>query len=228
MLVVEPQVRYAKTRDGVNIAWFEIGSGEPYLWSLSPAGAGLIDGWHNPEVRPSYEFVARASRLVVCDPRGFGLSDRDVTDFTCDAMVRDLEAVVEAAELGPLTLHTETIMSVPAVRFAVRHPDQVRALVLLGGVMSGSDLSDNWRRLLRLAAEDWDYAKAVLNRSNSLTISTATFEKTYEQITRGASQEAFVAFGDAVAGWDASDVADRVETPALVTYTPPAPHTPSE
>ena len=228
MLVVEPQVRYAKTSDGVNIAWFAIGSGEPYVWSLSPPGAGLIDGWHNPEVRPIYEFVARGSRLVVCDPRGFGLSDRDVTDFSCDAVVRDFEAVVAAAELGPVTLQTDSIMSVPAVRFAARHPDRVRALVMWNGIMRGSDLSDNWKRLHRLAAEDWDYAKGVLSRGNNLMLSTATFEKVYEQITRGAAQEAFVAFGDAVAGWDAADVADRVETPALVTHTQPAHFTPLE
>ena len=225
---MEPQVRYAKTSDGVNIAWFAIGSGEPYLWSRSPTAAGLVDGWHNPETRPLYEYIARGLRLVVCDPRGFGLSDRDVTDFSCDAMVRDLEAVVAAAELGPVTIHTDSVMSVPAIRFAERHPDRVRALLLLGGIMRGSDLSDNWKRFLRLAAEDWDYAKRVLSRANLLTASTATFEKSYEQMTRGASQEAIVAFGDAVAGWDASDAADHVETPALVTHMAPAPHIPLE
>jgi class 3 adenylate cyclase len=99
---------------------------------------------------------------------------------------------------------------------------------MLQCVMSGSDLSENWKRLHRLAAEDWDYAKSLLSRANALTVSAATFEKIDQQLTRAASQEAFVAFGGAVADWDASDVADRVETPALVTHTPPAHHTPLE
>jgi class 3 adenylate cyclase/pimeloyl-ACP methyl ester carboxylesterase len=228
MPAVEPQVRYAQTSDGVNIAWFALGSGEPYLWSQAPPAAGLTDAWHNPEVRPIFDLIAGSLRLVVCDPRGFGLSDRDVTDFSCDAMVRDLEAVVAAAELGPVILQTDGIMSIPAVRFAERHPDQVRALVLLNAMMSGSDLSDNWERLHRLATEDWDFARGVLSSGNNTTVSTATYEWAYEHITRGASQEALVAFMAAVAEWDASDVADRVETPALVTHMTPAPLFPLE
>ena len=45
------------------------------------------------------ERVARVATLVRYDHRGFGLSDRDVTDFSVDRLVSDLEAVVDKLEL---------------------------------------------------------------------------------------------------------------------------------
>jgi class 3 adenylate cyclase/pimeloyl-ACP methyl ester carboxylesterase len=227
MLAVEPQVRYARAADGVNIAWYAIGSGVPYLWPSTLQGAGLVDGWRIPETRSVLEGVARRAMLVVLDPRGFGLSDRHPSDFSCEAIVGDLEAVVNAAELGPLTLHTFSYLSMPAIAFAARHPDRVLALVLLNGVVRGADMSDNWRRLTRLAGEDWDYAMSLLARSNEAAyMSAATLEQAEQLMARGASQEAFVAFSQAMAGWDVSDLAARVETPALVGhYGPRSLHT---
>jgi pimeloyl-ACP methyl ester carboxylesterase len=49
--------------------------------------------------RPLYERLARKRRFVRYDERGCGLSDRDVDEFSLDAWVRDLEAVVDAAAL---------------------------------------------------------------------------------------------------------------------------------
>ena len=222
MLAVDPHIHYARSSDGVNIAWYAIGSGVPYVIPQTPIGAGLVDSWHIPEQRALYEFIAQGARLVVYDPRGFGLSDRGVTDLSCDAFVRDLEAVVQTAELEPFILHSFSFNSMPALMFAARHPTQVRALILLNGIARGSDLTDSWQRLRGIAAEDWDYARGMLLRRGAYFASTATYEQAEALLSQGITQDAFLAFSEAVTSWDASDAAGQVETPALVVHSTPS------
>jgi class 3 adenylate cyclase len=49
-----------------------------------------------------------------------------------------------------------------------------------------------------------------------------------ERFTRAATQDGFLAFDEAASKWDVSDVAGRVEAPALVTHTSPATYTPPD
>jgi pimeloyl-ACP methyl ester carboxylesterase len=55
--------------------------------------------WRVGDLRAAYERTARNNIWVRYDGRGFGLSDRDAWDLSLDAMVRDLEAVVDALDL---------------------------------------------------------------------------------------------------------------------------------
>ena len=225
---VEPQVRYARSSDGVEIAWYAIGSGEPSLWPQAPIEAGLIDSWNTPEARAVFEWFARRVRLVVFDPRGFGLSDRSVSDFSCEAFVRDIEAVVAAAELGPLILHTFGAMAMPAVVYAERHAAQVRGLILANGYLTGSDRAIGWNQLERIAAEDWDVAKGMLHRGGAGFSSTVSLDQVDERISRAVTQDAYLAYSEAMSKWDASAAAGSVEAPALVTYSVPERNKPSD
>ncbi len=71
------------------------------------------------------------------DARGNGLSQRDVDDLSVDALVLDLVAVADAAELDRFTIYA-TSQGVPvALAFAARYPDRVRGLILHGGFVRG-------------------------------------------------------------------------------------------
>ena len=94
---MEPQIQYVTTSDGVKIAYFAIGSGRPQINVNIPSSHLQLE-WQSPEWRSLYERTAQRRTLVRYDARGLGLSDRDVTDFSVDAMIRDLEAV--AGRLG--------------------------------------------------------------------------------------------------------------------------------
>jgi class 3 adenylate cyclase len=227
---VDPSIHYATSSDGVHIAWSAFGSGVPVVWGSTPLGAGIAEQWRIPELRDIFERIAAQSMLVVFDPRGFGLSDRDARDFSMGAMVRDLEAVVEAAALGPFVLQAFSYLSVPSVVFAAEHPERVRALLLLNGVLRGADMSGHWRRMVTLAEDDWDFAKSLLARANEGSYaSTLTLAQTEELITSTVSQDAFLAFCGAMAEWDASEVASRVAAPALVVdYGPQVRQTTTE
>ena len=120
-------------------------------------------------------------------------------DYSCEAMVRDLEAVADAAAAGPFTLQAFGYMSIPALAYAARHPERVMALVLLNGILRAADMSESWRRLVRLAREDWDYAKALIVRTNEASYtSTATLEQFQETFAREVSKDAFLAFCEAM------------------------------
>lgn len=85
--------------------------------------------------------------LVRYDPRGSGLSDRDVTDFSLDALVSDLEAVVDALKLRRFPLIGLCQGGVIAVAYAARHPERVSRLVLYDSYLHGAFVGDAGDRL---------------------------------------------------------------------------------
>ena len=101
---MEPRIQYAKTTDGVSIAFWTLGEGTPYVWMPMPPFSHIQLEWQNPRSRAQYERVAEKRKLVRYDGRGTGLSDREVTDFSLDAQMLDLEAVVDRLGLERFAL----------------------------------------------------------------------------------------------------------------------------
>ena len=130
---MEPQIQYVTTTDGVTIAYYAIGSGLPIVWIELPSH--LRAEWRLlPEQRRIYETASRIATLVRYDHRGFGLSDRGISEFPLDALVRDLEAVVDKLALATFVLAAAGGFASPAaIAYAAAHPERVSKLVLLGG-----------------------------------------------------------------------------------------------
>jgi len=102
---VEPQIHYVKTSDGVSIAYWTLGEGLPLV--MMPAGifSHIQLEWQAPEMRRWYERLSETRRLVRYDDRGVGLSDRDVIDFSLDALLLDLDTVVDMLGLDRFALY---------------------------------------------------------------------------------------------------------------------------
>ena len=77
------------------------------------------------------ERLAGSCRVVTYDQPGTGLSRGVVTDFSVDAAVADLRAVVEQTG-GPSTVLAMSAAGPNALAFAHRHPNRVDRLVLFG------------------------------------------------------------------------------------------------
>ena len=93
---MDPQIRYVTSADGTRIAVHSVGRGRPLV--LLPTG-WLTSGsvyWHIPETRANLERLARRHRLAQYDGRGYGLSDREVADYSLEARLSDLSAVVDS------------------------------------------------------------------------------------------------------------------------------------
>ena len=94
--------------------------------------------------------------LLRYDERGCGLSDWDVRDFSLDAWVQDLEAVVAAEGLERFPLVGISQGAAVSVAYAVKHPEQVSHLVLYGGYARGRFNRD-------LTAEEMLQAETMIN-----------------------------------------------------------------
>jgi len=92
---VEPRIQYAKTSDGVNIAFFTEGEGMPFVNVPGAPMSNVQRQRKMPRLREALAFAAARYKLVAFDRRGFGHSQRDVDDFSLDKLLLDVEVVVE-------------------------------------------------------------------------------------------------------------------------------------
>jgi pimeloyl-ACP methyl ester carboxylesterase/DNA-binding SARP family transcriptional activator len=130
------EVRFCTAPAGVRIAYATLGEG-PTLVKTANWMSHLEYDWKSPLWRHLARELSRDFRLVRYDQRGNGLSDRETDDFSLEASLGDLEAVVEACGLERFALLGVSQGCRVAVAFAVRHPQRVSRLVLYGGGARG-------------------------------------------------------------------------------------------
>jgi len=88
-----------------------------------------------------------------------------VQDFSVDALVRDLEAVVERLAVPSVRLTGFSIGGAIALAYAGRHPERVSHLIVVNGFDRGADTnSPKLAALLELAATDWAFASEGIIR----------------------------------------------------------------
>lgn len=89
------EIRFCRSADGAGLAYAIHGSG-PTLVVVSCWLSHLQYDWQSPVWRHFLDDLGGITRLVRYDERGFGLSDWNVTDFSLEARLADLEAVIDA------------------------------------------------------------------------------------------------------------------------------------
>jgi pimeloyl-ACP methyl ester carboxylesterase/DNA-binding winged helix-turn-helix (wHTH) protein len=132
----EQDIRFCAASDGVRLAYATMGDGPP----LVKAANWLSHLVHDRESTVWRHWLAELSaryRLVRYDERGCGLSDWEVEDLSFESWVNDLEAVVETVGLERFPLLGISQGGPVAVAYAVRHPERVSHLVLLGSFAQG-------------------------------------------------------------------------------------------
>jgi pimeloyl-ACP methyl ester carboxylesterase len=101
---------------------------------------------------PLFTRLAAHHSLIRYDERGTGLSDRDVSEFSFEAFVADLETVVEATAVERIALLGISQGAPIAIAYAARHPERVSRLVLCGGFALGWRKRANARDVARAEA----------------------------------------------------------------------------
>jgi pimeloyl-ACP methyl ester carboxylesterase len=129
--IMNPRVQYAKTSDGVNIAYAVFGAG-PVVVFASTTWGSLHGAQSNTSLWAALEnyLVASDRSVVLYDIRGAGSSDRDITDFSLAARVLDLEAVVERLALDSFPLIGAVQGCPTAIAYAAARPEKVSHLIL--------------------------------------------------------------------------------------------------
>jgi len=158
-------MHFVRTSDGVNIAYWVLGEGPVFIALSLPSSHAQLE-WRTPAWRAIYEYSAQFWRFVRYDPRGLGLSDRDVHDFSVDALVRDLEAVVDGLGASRVRLAAFGMAGTVGLAYAARHPDRVSHLILVDGFDRGAEArSPKLGALSDLAESDWEFASEGLLRA---------------------------------------------------------------
>ncbi len=148
-------MQYATTRDGVRIAFGTAGKGS---WLVRAPGLPFTHcqlEWSQGS--EFFDHLADNWSVVQFDPRGTGLSDRDVTDFSLEARLLDLEAVVAKLGLETFALHGIGWSGPLVITYAVRHPERVSQLILDDSQARTADFMNVPQvRALDQLIEEWD------------------------------------------------------------------------
>jgi pimeloyl-ACP methyl ester carboxylesterase len=137
MTAFRQQIRFATATDGVKIAFAESGTGLP-LVRAAHWMTHLEWDWQTPVWRPWLESLSARHHLYRYDSRGSGLSDRNIDLLSLEGLVADLEAVVDAADLGRFSLLGASQGGAVSIAYAARHPERVSHIVLLGAFARGA------------------------------------------------------------------------------------------
>ena len=129
-------IKFCLTSDGTRLAYAQTGQGPP-LVKVANWMSHLEYDRLSPVWRPWLEALSRFHTLYRYDERGCGLSDWEVTGFSLEAWVRDLETVVDAADLERFPLFGMSQGGPIAIAYAARHPERVSRLVLYGTFVRG-------------------------------------------------------------------------------------------
>ncbi len=125
------EIQFAQS-DGVRIAFSDRGKGPPNLI----LAAGIINHLnimeHLPPWRDTLKALSQFARVLNFDKRGQGLSDPTLNAPSLEDRTRDIEAVMDAADLERAILVGVSEGGSTCIHFAHTHPERVQGLVLIG------------------------------------------------------------------------------------------------
>jgi DNA-binding SARP family transcriptional activator/pimeloyl-ACP methyl ester carboxylesterase len=132
----DQEIHFAYSADGTRIAYAVVGQGPPLVKVANPLTHLQYD-WGSPIWQHWIEALSRHFTLIRYDERGCGLSDRQVSNFSTQAWVNDLEAVVDDLGLTHFPIFGMSHGPSVAVAYAVRHPERVSHLICFGAYARG-------------------------------------------------------------------------------------------
>jgi len=224
-----PETRYARSGD-VSIAYQVVGEG-PFDLVYVPGSISHIEMiWEDGAHADVFRSLAAFSRLILFDKRGTGLSDRvgDLPDL--ETRMDDVRAVMDAAGSRRAALMGASEGAPMTLLFAATYPERTAALVIWGGIVSGSwSPRTPWERTR-------EETEAAIDRSHALwgtpelgkqmlerfAPSAAEDQELQRLLTRylrsAASPGALAALMRMNLGIDVQDVLPSISVPTLIFH----------
>jgi pimeloyl-ACP methyl ester carboxylesterase/DNA-binding SARP family transcriptional activator len=221
------QIRFCKNPDGVQIAYAIVGEGPPIVRAAHWM-SHLQYEWESPVWRHWIDSLSDGNTLIRYDERGNGLSDWNAGDLSFEAMVADLEAVVDANGLERFPLLGVSQSCAVSIAYVVRHPERVSHLILYGGYSRG------WRNrgddheietheaMTTLIREGWGKDNPAFRQlftamfiPDATQVQMAWFNDLQKETASPLNASRLhYAFGD----MDVSPILERVNVPTLVLH----------
>jgi pimeloyl-ACP methyl ester carboxylesterase len=221
---IEQRVAFATTSDGVRIAYATTGEGPPVVSVLGWAThleRGIASPLYDPE--GWIRWNSKSHLFVRYDGRGFGLSDRNVEDFSLDARVRDLEAVVDSLGVDRVDIYAVSAGGPTAIAYTARHPDRVSRLVLAGTFarwLPDPAARRRWEGMISLFRSSWE---SPVVRSMMIAFLSPDADEVEQRVVDeflriSGEGPAVAGFFQALLEIDTQELATRIEVPTLVIH----------
>ncbi len=148
-----PKTRWAKTVDGLWIAYHDIGKGPLTLIFTNDMYSHLEVYWELPQFARFMKRLAASVRVLNFDRRGTGMSDRVAITPTLESRIDDAIAVMDAAGVERAAVYGWGAGSgATAALQAGTHPDRTTALLIDGWLATRWAPDFPWG----VTPDDWD------------------------------------------------------------------------
>ena len=221
------EIRYCRADDGVSLAYSVVGRGYP-LFLLPHWMSHLDHDFKTPLFRHFWEELPKRFTLIRFDLRGFGLSERDVHDFSLDRLVADLECVAQAIGVTRAALLGPSGGGPLGVAYAARYPDKVSHLALLGSFIRGPRRTGNPAAILHADAMQscvragWGMEHSVFRKVFSAMLIPEGTTEQYQLIDEAqfaaASAETAGRYQEMMSKFDLTQEAASVTCPTIVFH----------
>jgi class 3 adenylate cyclase/pimeloyl-ACP methyl ester carboxylesterase len=217
---MQQQIQFISTPDNVSLAVATFGSGPPLL---------IVPGWISHleldlASSPNHEMYQRLSQrntVILYDKRGTGLSDRDLTDFSPEANLRDLDAIISGLGLRGVTLMGYSQGGPISIAYTTEHPDNVHSLILYGSYHDGTaayfqDMVEGFVALMR---HDWGgIGSTALLEIFAPGTSPETRTIFAEYMRQAANAETAIATMKSLFDFRVTELLGQVTVPTLVLH----------
>ncbi len=169
---VIPEIRYAKSADGLDIAYLVYGD-EPIDLVLIPAWVSHLEmRWERPEHARLVDRLASFARVLEFDKRGSGLSSRLTGAPDLETRMDDLRTVLDAAGSERAAIQGDGLDGTAlAAMFAATYPGRTTGLILWGPGAKGKWAPDypwgttesEFARGQKVIEESWGTESATMD-----------------------------------------------------------------
>ena len=227
---MDASTQYARTADGLHIAYQVVGGG-PLDLVMVPNWITHVEGqWEVPVIARALERFASFSRLIVYDQRGTGMSDPVPLDAlpTLEQRMDDITAVMDAVGSEHAALFAWESAGPLACLFAATYPDRTSALVLANAyacvlrdddfpIGAPPELLETW---LQQVPDSWGRAVAIPGLSQDQDERTVAMWARYQR--QAASPGTAQALIRMLVTHDVRRVLGDIHVPTLVlAHQPP-------
>lgn len=199
--------------------WYELKGSGDYLVQIGGA-VSAHEGYAAVTERMAEHFT-----VIDYDHRGYGRSERPPSGYSLEVWADDLAGLLDAIGVELAHVHGGSMGGFIAAKFAARHPERVRKLVIGGAVAKCDRMARTQFELWKLLARAYGVDSGAL----ALELTTKAFSRAYldtvgdelvremrEVTARNVTTEVFCAACDAMITTDVRAELSLISAPTLV------------
>jgi pimeloyl-ACP methyl ester carboxylesterase len=218
-LIMEQEIRFCKTANGVRIAYTTVGKG-PALVMVPGWVSHLQLQWEHPAGKAYLEKASGHRTLIYFDKHGCGLSERNREIFTLDSEVEALESVVDHLKLKNFALFGYSQSGPIVISYVVKHHRRVSHLILFDTYARGEAIATDKVKtaFLSLVRAHWGIGSQTLT-DIFLPDAEPSAVQWFNQLQREATNSEMAAkLMDLTYQIDVTDLLSKIRIPTLVMH----------